>query len=249
MKTARGEPEKMEISQEIVNQVLGAKQATVTIRNKVELIGTIISEPTIHHQTHNENIYQFNLSVPRLRKGLFDTIRIEACERGINPQNFKLNDKVKINGEFRSVNRREEDGSSHLILSVFVTKMSLVDENIGNTKENSIRLHGFLCKPPRFRTTPNGRDICDLMLAVNRNYKKCDYIPCITWGRDAFYAKDFKVGDSVFIEGRIQSREYKKRLNDNYDYELKKISEVSVTSIKPMQEGEVVTETYVVENN
>lgn len=226
--------------------MLGATQATVTVRNKVEVIGTIETEPTIHHQTHNENIYQFYLSVPRLRKDLCDEIRIEACERGINPQNYKLGDKVKIQGEFRSVNRREPDGSSHLILSVFVSKMSLLETN---EKSNSIRLHGFLCKAPRFRTTPSGRDICDLMLAVNRNYKKCDYIPCVTWGRDASFAKDFKVGDSVFIEGRIQSRDYKKRLNDNYDYELKKISEVSVTSIKLMQEGEVVTETYVVENN
>ena len=243
--TVRGELEKMEISQEIVSQVLGAKQATITIRNRVELVGTITTEPIIHHQTHDENIYQFNLSVPRLRKDLSDDIRVEACERGINPQNYNVGDIVKIIGEFRSVNRREPDGSSHLILSVFVSKISLLKSS---EKVNSIRLHGFLCKPPRFRTTPSGRDICDLMLAVNRNYRKCDYIPCVAWGRDASFAKDFKVGDSVFIEGRIQSREYKKRLNDNYDYEVKKICEVSITSIKPMQEGEIVTETYVVEN-
>ena len=236
----------MEIKKEILDQIQKSddahKSVTIEIRNKVEIVGTIETEPTLSHKVHEEGIYTFILKVPRLRNDVFDHLVVELPERGNNLSRFNVGDRVRIEGQFRSSNRKEEgEAKGHLYLSIFVES---IEPESSTYKVNEVRLHGHLCKDPHFRMTPTGREICDLLLAVNRNYDRCDYIPCVTWGRDAKFANEFKTGDGFFITGRLQSRVYRKRINETEMIE-KTAYEVSVAEIKEMQEGETITETRV----
>lgn len=236
----------MEIAKEIVDQIQksdngnSVKCSTVEIRNKVEIVGTIDTEIEVAYKIHEEVIYKFVLKVPRLRKDVFDYLNVEIPERGMNLSNFGVGDKVKLVGQFRSSNRKDDgEDKSHLYLNIFAES---IESETTNSKINEVKLHGHICREPHFRVTPNGREICDLLLAVNRNYNRCDYIPCITWGRDAKFAKEFQTGQGFYIVGRLQSRNYRKRIDDNEVVE-RTAYEVSVSEIRETEEGEVITET------
>jgi single-stranded DNA-binding protein len=237
----------MEIAKEILEQIQSnesengdVKYSKTEIRNKVDIVGTIDTEISLAYKIHEEGIYKFVLKVPRLRKDVFDFLNVEIPERGMNINNYKTGDKVRITGQFRSSNRKEEgESKSHLYLNIFAES---IEPESTNSKINEVKLHGHLCREPHFRVTPNGREICDLLLAINRNYDRCDYIPCITWGRDAKFAKEFNTGQGFYIIGRLQSRNYRKRISDDEVIE-RTAYEVSVSEIRETQEGEVITET------
>ena len=211
-----------------------ARQMSVEIKNRVEIEGYIDSEVVLDHVSHNEGIYSFTLKVPRLRKEVYDYIPVDLPEKLLNDYNFRKGDAVSIIGQFRSYNTKSETNENHmrLILYIFVEEIYKVDEI---ERLNVIRLHGHLCKNPNYRKTTTGRDICDMLLAVNRNYNRCDYLPCITWGRDAKYSSKFKMGSNLYITGRIQSRKYKKYKEDG-TYNENEVYEVSVSDVQELDE-------------
>lgn len=192
--------------------------------NKVYLRGRVVSEPVFSHEVFDEKFYEFNLEVQRLSESS-DTIPITISERLID-NHIKLNEVITISGQFRSYNKQTE-GRSKLVLTVFVREIEPNDES---ANPNVIELNGFVCKEPIFRTTPFKREICDILLAVNRAYNKSDYIPCIAWGRNARFVRDMKVGEPLSIVGRIQSRVYQKKLSDDV-VETKNAYEISIIKL------------------
>lgn len=192
--------------------------------NRVYLRGKIKNEPVFSHEVFDEKFYEFSLLVPRLSES-FDTIPVTISEKLIDKR-IKPNSVITIEGQFRSYNK-QMDGKSKLVLTVFVRDVIENDESVN---PNTIELNGFVCKEPIFRTTPFRREICDMLIAVNRAYNKSDYIPCIAWGRNARFVKDIKVGEGVSLVGRIQSREYQKRTSDD-EVETKTAYEISITKI------------------
>lgn len=195
--------------------------------NIAELCGAVLSELKFSHKTYGEIFYTFVLGIER-RSGYIDEINIMVSERLIFENPPRLNDFVEIKGQVRTYNELTE-GRNKLNVVVFAKEIYL-SENFGYN-ENYVYLEGFLCKEPLKRTSPLGRDICDLMLAVNRMYNKSDYIPCIAWGRNAGYAESLGVGTKLSVEGRIQSREYRKKLEDGSS-EMRKAFEVSIVKIE-----------------
>lgn len=192
--------------------------------NKVYLRGKIVSEPKFSHEVFGENFFEFNLEVPRLSDS-FDIIPVTISERLLNDK-IIVNEILTFSGQFRSYNK-QVDGKSKLVLTVFVREIL---DNDNSQNPNTIELDGFICKEPIYRTTPFKREICDILLAVNRAYNKSDYIPCIAWGRNARYTKDMKVGDALNLIGRIQSRVYQKKISDDLT-EQKNAYEISITKI------------------
>lgn len=192
--------------------------------NKVYLRGKIVSEPVFSHEVFDEKFYEFNLEVPRLSESS-DTIPVTISERLIDNR-IKPDKIITINGQFRSYNKQTE-GRSKLVLTVFVRE---IEENNDSLNPNTIELNGFVCKDPIFRTTPFKREICDILLAVNRAYNKSDYIPCIAWGRNARFVRDMKVGEPLSIVGRIQSRIYQKKISDDV-VETKNAYEISIIKL------------------
>lgn len=180
--------------------------------NSVTLIGEIVSSFTFNHEVFGEGFYSVDLAVKRLSEQV-DIIPLIISERLVDVKLNYAGSTMKVKGQFRSYNQFGEN-SKRLILSVFVREVMFLDEFTDYTKSNFIKLNGFICKPPVYRKTPLGREIVDLLLAVNRPYGKSDYIPCIAWGRSASYASGFSVGTRLEISGRIQSREYEKRLSE-----------------------------------
>ncbi len=179
-----------------------------TENNLLSLCGVIESEPVLDHEVFGENFYRMEVSVPRL-SGTQDLLPVTISERLMNSQ-VKPGVRIGIVGQLRSYNKMMS-GSGRLLLTAFAQRLAAPDE-IENP--NIIHLTGAICKPPAFRTTPFGREITDLMLAVNRAFGKSDYIPCIAWGRTARYAAGLNVGDKLEVQGRFQSREYQKQLPD-----------------------------------
>lgn len=176
--------------------------------NYAELCGTMAAAPMFSHISRGESFYIFPLCVERL-SGTEDTINIIVREEILSEIQPQDEEKIRVIGELRSFNNKS-GGGARLVITVFAKKIELVcaeDENI-------IRLAGTLCKAPNKRTTPMGRDICDLMLAVNRRYGRSDYLPCIAWGTKALKAAEWAVGTHVYLEGRIQSRSYIKLIDD-----------------------------------
>ena len=192
--------------------------------NRVYLRGKIVSSPVFSHEVFGEKFYEFNLEVPRLSES-FDTIPVTISERIID-QNIYVGNLITISGQFRSYNKQTET-KSKLVLTVFVREIEANNELLN---PNIIELFGYICKEPVFRTTPFKREICDVLLAVNRAYNKSDYIPCIAWGRNARYVKEMKVGDALNLVGRIQSRVYQKKLSDDV-VETKNAYEISITKL------------------
>ena len=197
--------------------------------NQVSIMGKIASGFTFSHQVYGEGFYLVDLLVKRLSDSE-DRIPLMVSERLVDVTQDYEGEYIMVQGQFRSYNRHEEK-KNRLGLSVFVRELSFVEEADDSIKTNQIFLDGYICKPPVYRKTPLGREIADLLLAVNRPYGKSDYIPCICWGRNARYASAFEVGGHVLLWGRIQSREYIKKLNENQT-EKRTAYEVSVSKLE-----------------
>ena len=197
--------------------------------NQVSIMGKIASGFTFSHQVYGEGFYLVDLLVKRLSDSE-DRIPLMVSERLEDVTQDYEGEYIMVQGQFRSYNRHEEK-KNRLVLSVFVRELSFVEEADDSIKTNQIFLDGYICKPPVYRKTPLGREIADLLLAVNRPYGKSDYIPCICWGRNARYASAFEVGGHVLLWGRIQSREYIKKLNENQT-EKRTAYEVSVSKLE-----------------
>ena len=195
--------------------------------NRVMLTGKVVTQPVFSHETFGEGFYELKLSVPRL-SDKEDIIPIIVSEKLLAGGKFAVGNLVRIKGQFRSYNKNEGE-KSKLILTVFVRE--IVDNLDSDVNPNIIEITGYICKPPIYRTTPFKREICDILVAVNRAYNKSDYLPCIAWGRNARYIKNIEIGAKLFIVGRIQSREYQKKY-DNGDVENKTAYEVSITRIQ-----------------
>jgi primosomal replication protein N len=201
--------------------------------NQVSIAGEVVSEFTFSHDVFGEGFYVLEVMVSRLSNS-YDLIPVMVSERLIDVKQDFRGKFTEVIGQFRSYNRHEEN-KNKLVLSVFAREIRIVDELSDNVKPNHIFLDGFVCKPPVYRKTPLGREIADVLLAVNRPYGKSDYIPCICWGRNARYAESFAVGGHVQIWGRIQSREYQKKLSDT-DFEKRIAYEVSVSKLEYLEE-------------
>ena len=201
--------------------------------NQVTVMGEIISDFSYSHEIFGEGFYMVNVRVQRLSES-YDIIPVMVSERLVNVQESAEGKCVYITGQFRSFNRHEEH-KNRLVLSVFVREISFIEEEPDDSKANNILLDGYICKEPIYRKTPMGREIADLLLAVNRPYGKSDYIPCICWGRNARYISNFGIGEHVQISGRIQSREYKKKISDT-EMELRTAYEVSVSKLEVMED-------------
>lgn len=197
--------------------------------NQVSVMGKIASPFTFSHQVFGEGFYTVDLLVKRLSDSE-DLIPLMVSERLIDVTQDYEGEYITVQGQFRSYNRHEEK-KNRLVLSVFVRELSFVEEEDDTMKTNQIFLDGYICKPPVYRKTPLGREIADLLIAVNRPYGKSDYIPCICWGRNARYASAFEVGGHVLLWGRIQSREYMKRMNET-ESEKRIAYEVSVSKLE-----------------
>ena len=197
--------------------------------NQVSVIGKIVSDFTFSHEVYGEGFYMVDISVKRLSES-YDVIPVMISERLIDVTQDYKGEMIQIFGQFRSYNRHEEK-HNRLVLSVFTRELKFVEEEDDTVPVNQIFLDGYICKPPVYRKTPLGREIADLLLAVNRPYGKSDYIPCICWGRNARYASAFEVGGHVLIWGRIQSREYMKRTGEN-ETEKRVAYEVSVSKLE-----------------
>ena len=198
--------------------------------NIITLIGTIVSDKQFSHEVYGEGFYTFDLEVPRLSENS-DIIPVTASER-ILDENFKVGQKVIIDGQFRSYNNYENE-KNKLVLTVFVREIKPIVE-IDTKDPNSIFLDGYICKVPVYRKTPLGREITDLLVAINRPYNKSDYIPSIVWGRNAKFAKNLNVGDRIQMWGRVQSRVYDKKLEGGISVK-KTAYEVSVSKIKKVE--------------
>ena len=201
--------------------------------NKVCVIGEIAGTFEFSHEVFGEGFYLTELSVRRLSDQV-DVIPLLISERLIDVSGDYRGQTIQVNGQFRSYNRHEGTKNS-LILSVFVREVEVIEEFTDYTKTNQIFLDGFVCKAPVYRKTPLGREIADLLVAVNRPYGKSDYIPCIAWGRNARYATGFEVGGRIRIWGRVQSREYTKRIGEE-ESERRVAYEVSVSKLECVEQ-------------
>ena len=201
--------------------------------NQVSIVGEIISDFQYSHEVYGEGFYMVEVAVSRL-SNFSDYIPLMISERLIDTSQSYIGQKVYVTGQFRSYNRHEEL-KNRLVLSVFVREIEFIEEETEEMKSNQILLDGYICKDPIYRKTPLGREIADLLVAVNRSYGKSDYIPCICWGRNARFADKFEVGSHIQIWGRIQSREYQKKIAED-QYEKRVAYEVSVSKLEYIAE-------------
>ena len=197
--------------------------------NQVSIIGEIVSDFQYSHEVYGEGFYMMEVSVRRL-SDFVDYIPVMDSERIIDVEADYIGQLVYISGQFRSFNRHEER-KNRLVLSVFARELEILDPDCDEDAGNQIFLDGYICKEAIYRKTPLGREIADLLVAVNRSYGKSDYIPCICWGRNARFAAGFEVGTHVQIWGRIQSRDYVKKLSET-QVEQRTAYEVSVSKIE-----------------
>ena len=196
--------------------------------NSVTISGMVTSEPVFSHEIYGEKFYEVTLAVKRL-SGMDDYLPISVSEHLLGVA-FHEGQMVTVAGQFRSYNKTVGD-KSKLMLTVFVRDVLPFDETIN---PNTLELTGYICKPPIYRTTPFNREICDVLIAVNRQYNKSDYIPCIVWGRNARFAGGLSVGEHINVVGRVQSRNYQKKLPDDtvvtrtaYEVSVSKITVIS----------------------
>lgn len=203
--------------------------------NTVYLQGRVGSAVEYSHDLYGERFYEFKLNVPRLSEHL-DVIPITASEALV--AGLQADELIAVSGQFRSFNRPDGE-RSRLILSVFAREITKPQAEVN---PNAAELIGYICKPPIYRTTPFNREICDVLLAVNRAYSKSDYIPCIAWGKNARLIKNAPVGQKMCVAGRIQSRQYTKRL-DNGETELRTAYEFSIGAVEFLQKESEVAST------
>ena len=198
-------------------------------------MGEIISDFTFSHEIYGEGFYMVDVEVSRLSESS-DIIPLMVSERLLNVKEDYKGAYISVTGQFRSYNRHEER-KNRLVLSVFAKEIEFISEVPEGEKTNQIYLDGYICKEPIYRKTPLGREIADLLLAVNRPYGKSDYIPCICWGRNARYASNFQVGSRCLVWGRIQSREYMKKISEE-EMERRVAYEVSVSKLELVEPEE-----------
>ena len=192
--------------------------------NTVRVSGEVIQEPTFSHEIFGEGFYEFNIKIKRL-SDIYDIIPVTISERLMQDQEITIGKRGHFLGQYRSYNKMVGN-KSKLLLTIFVREFL---EEIAED-ENEIEITGYVCKAPIQRTTPFNREICDVLLAVNRSYNKSDYIPCIAWGRNARFVKNLKVGDKINVYGRIQSRTYQKKM-DSGEILTKTAFEVSLSKV------------------
>ena len=215
--------------------------------NYLTLVGKVTGEKRFSHEIYGESFYVFDLSVARL-SGNADIIPVTVSERLIKDEMIKEGNNLLVKGQFRSYNSYENE-RNRLILTVFAKDVIEVEENEEEENEmakkdmitNEVVLVGYICKKPIYRQTPFGREISDILLAVNRAYNKSDYIPCIAWGRNARFCQDLEVGTQVKIVGRVQSRTYEKKFEDG-TVEQRVAYEVSVGSLEVIDEKDNANE-------
>lgn len=206
----------------------------VFTNNQVTIAGEVVSEFTFSHEVYGEHFYIVNIAVCRLSNS-YDVIPVMVSERLIDVTSDYRGCVLQVSGQFRSYNRHEEN-RNRLVLSVFAREAVLASqEDEDEQNPNHIFLDGYVCKHPVYRKTPLGREIADVLLAVNRPYGKSDYIPCICWGRNARFADKFEVGSHIQIWGRIQSCEYQKKIAED-QYEKRVAYEVSVSKLEYIAE-------------
>lgn len=200
------------------------------LNNKLYLEGVVASKLEFSHEMYGEGFYNFYLDVQRLSDAK-DRLFVTVSERLITGMNLDIGKEIIVEGQLRSYNKFV-DGANRLILTVFSRNIQPCTERSKNP--NQIFLDGFICKKPVYRTTPFGREISDMLLAVNRAYNKSDYIPTIAWGRNSRFCESLTVGDNIRIWGRLQSREYEKKVSDSAA--IKKIAyEVSISKMEKIQ--------------
>ena len=197
--------------------------------NYIMLVGKITSEKKFSHEIYGESFFNFDLEIPRL-SGISDIIPITISERLIANFDLSLGKQVVIEGQFRSYNTYE-DSKSRLILTVFVKEIREKGEDEEIKVPNEVQLVGHICRKPIYRKTPFGREIADILVAVNRAYNKSDYIPCITWGRNARFCENMQIGTELRLVGRVQSRPYEKKHEDG-TVEQRTAYEVSISSLE-----------------
>ena len=203
--------------------------------NKVTVGGKVVGGFTYSHEMYGEKFYLFDILLRRL-SGAYDLIPVMVSDRLMDVEKDYKDYNILVTGQFRSYNKHEEV-STKLILSVFAREITFLEEIDDKQNVNSISLDGYICNEPKYRETPLGREIADVLIAVNRPYGKSDYIPCICWGRNARFVGQLDIGTHVRISGRIQSREYQKKL-ENGDVETRTTYEVSVSKVDLVEEEE-----------
>ena len=213
--------------------------------NYLTLVGKVTGEKKFSHEIYGERFYIFNLEIPRL-SGVSDLIPITISERLISEDTLTEGQKLLVKGQFRSYNSYESE-KNRLILTVFAKDVKVISEEEQSEEENEITkkdvitnevvLVGYICKKPIYRQTPFGREIADILLAVNRAYNKSDYIPCIAWGRNARFCQNLEVGAQIKLVGRVQSRTYEKKHEDG-SVETRVAYEVSVGSLEVIEEND-----------
>ncbi|HOJ10642.1 MAG TPA: single-stranded DNA-binding protein [Clostridiales bacterium] len=197
--------------------------------NIVTVSGKVVSEMEYSHEIYGEGFYTFILEVPRLSDSS-DKIPVTISERLISKQELKEGCMVEIEGQFRSYNNYAREGNK-LLLTIFAREINFLEDDGKIKNPNQVYLNGYICKKPIYRMTPFGREITDVLLAVNRPYNKSDYIPCIAWGRNARYSESLSVGDNIKIWGRIQSREYQKKY-DSGEIITRTAYEISISKME-----------------
>lgn len=215
--------------------------------NMVKVVGTVVGDMEFSHEMYGEKFYAFDLEVPRLSSSV-DILPITISERLVFNIDFHTGQCVIIEGQLRSYNRFI-DTNNKLVLTIFAREIYIPNEEELIEilrKPNEIYLDGYICKKPIYRTTPFGREIADLLLAINRPYNKSDYIPCIAWGRNARFCENLTIGDHIKIWGRIQSREYQKRLYSG-EIETRVAYEVSISKLEYMENENNRVEEYQLE--
>ena len=209
--------------------------------NYLTLVGKVTGEKRFSHEIYGEKFYVFDLSIQRL-SGNADIIPITVSERIVNDEMLTIGKDLLVKGQFRSYNSYENE-RNRLILTVFAKDIMEVEEQEENEiakkdmVTNEVVLIGYVCKKPIYRQTPFGREIADLLLAVNRAYNKSDYIPSIAWGRNARFCQNLEVGTQVKIVGRVQSRTYEKKFEDGTS-ETRVAYEVSIGSLEVIETEE-----------
>lgn len=196
--------------------------------NQVTLVGEVVSDFQFSHEVFGEGFYAFEVAIERI-SNFVDYIPVVVSERLVDINTDIRGSFVCVNGQYRSFNKHEET-RNRLILSVFAREIEVLDSN-DYEEVNNVFLDGYVCKEPTYRKTPLGREITDVLVAVNRSYGKSDYIPCILWGRNARFGATFEVGTNVKLWGRIQSREYVKKISDT-ETEQRVAYEVSVSKVE-----------------
>ncbi len=206
------------------------------LNNEVELTGTVETELKFNHEVYGEGFYSFVIRVMRL-SDISDLINVTISERLLSDASLSVGDSVTVKGQFRSYNNYTENGNK-LMLTVFARDIEPNPTEASFKNPNSIFLNGFLCKKPVYRTTPFGREITDLLIAVNRAYNKSDYIPCIAWGRNARFAGNLEVGENIRIHGRIQSRDYQKKISET-ETVTKTAYEISISKMETNEKNDI----------